>query len=230
MCDTLPPKNRRILSPSILAADFSCLGQTLALLEQAGIGHIHIDIMDGYFVPNISMGIPVVESIRKVSSMFFDVHLMMQHPQDYFERFAEAGADGITFHLECTEDASQVHEYIQRIKDLKKRAGIAIKPNTPPDALFPYIDKIDLALVMSVEPGFGGQSLMPHTLQKAELLRQYILDKNINIDIQMDGGINLQNLPEVLNAGVNNVVAGSAIFTSDMEQSAKIFLNKMKKI
>ncbi|MCR5477058.1 MAG: ribulose-phosphate 3-epimerase [Lachnospiraceae bacterium] len=201
-----------LLSPSILAADFWRLGEQIKAAEEEGISYLHIDVMDGMFVPDISFGMPVIESIRKSTDLFFDVHLMIEQPERYVEEFARCGADLINFHLEATEDVSGT---IAKIRSLGKKAGITIKPATPVSALEPYLGDVDMILVMTVEPGFGGQKLMPECLQKVRELRELCVEKGVAPDIEVDGGITKENLSLALEAGANVIVAGSAVFRGD---------------
>jgi ribulose-phosphate 3-epimerase len=197
-----------ILAPSILAADFARLGEQIKAVEGAGATYLHTDVMDGCFVPNISIGPPVIKSIRKVTGMVIDAHLMIVRPERYIEAFAEAGADIINVHAEAC-DPGKVIEQIHRAG---KRAGLTIKPETPADTAIPFLADLDLILVMSVEPGFGGQKLLPETLKKAGQLAQYIARHNLRAKVEMDGGVDIQNVRSVLSAGVDIVVAGSAVF------------------
>ena len=197
------------LAVSILAADFANLKEELLMAEQAGAHYVHIDVMDGHFVPNISVGVPVVESLRRHSSLMFDVHLMITNPEDFIAVFADAGSDIITFHLEAAENPKAV---ISEIKQLGKKAGISIKPTTPVEAIFEHLPLVDMVLLMSVEPGFGGQHFMPEALERARVLRKFITVNNLDVDIQMDGGITHSNAAEVIAAGVNIIVAGTAVF------------------
>ena len=201
-----------IVSPSVLAADFTKLGEELKKAEQAGAAYIHLDVMDGIFVPNISFGIPVIESLRKVSTLTFDVHLMITDPIRYIDAFAAAGADLITFHYESCEDPMAV---IQAIHAKGLRAAIAIKPATSAEVVFPYLKELDMVLVMTVEPGFGGQKMIPATVDKVREIRTYANERGIEVDLQVDGGITADNLKLVTAAGANVIVAGSAIFRSD---------------
>lgn len=199
------------IAPSLLAADFSNLAQDIERVRQAGANYLHLDVMDGVFVPNISFGPPVIESIRKKTKLFFDVHLMIKHPQKYIDNFVKAGADSITIHYEST---SRPRDAIMKIKDFDVKAGIAISPNTPYEAVLPYLDIVDMVLVMTVEPGFGGQAMIPETLEKVRAIKNYIDEHEINVDIEVDGGITAENVHLALDAGANVIVAGSAIFRS----------------
>ena len=199
------------ISPSLLAADFTNLGAEVKRIEEAGADYLHLDVMDGVFVPNISFGLPVIESLRKVSGLVFDVHLMITKPEKYVERFANAGADIITFHYEACDDPAAA---IKRIKELGKKASISISPKTPAEAILPFLSELDMVLVMTVEPGFGGQSLIPETLEKVKVIRKAINDNEYNCNIQVDGGISEKNISLVTAAGANVIVAGTAVFRS----------------
>ncbi len=194
-----------IVSPSILSADFANLEQECRSLEQCGADWIHCDVMDGSFVPNLTFGMPVVKSIRRCVSIPLDVHLMIDKPERYVQQFAEAGADFITFHIEATESVSQT---IRLIHSCGKKAGLSVKPNTPIGALTPYRGLFDLVLVMSVEPGFGGQEFMPSAIEKIQRAKQLFP----NVIVEVDGGINKDTAKQVIDAGVDAIVAGSAIF------------------
>ncbi len=213
-----------ILAPSILSADFCRLGEQIREVEQAGAQYLHIDVMDGLFVPSISYGMPVIASIRKGTSIFFDVHLMIEKPERYIKEFAESGADLINFHLEATEDAEGT---IEKIRGFGKKVGITIKPNTPASAVEPYLEKVDMVLVMTVEPGFGGQKLIPECLEKVKEIRSMVTEKGLTTDIEVDGGIDVSNVHLALEAGANVVVAGSAVFKNDVTENVKNFLGKM---
>ena len=205
------------ISPSVLAADFSRLGEEVIDIEKAGAEMVHLDVMDGEFVPNISFGLPVIECLRKKSGMVFDVHLMIDKPERYIERFIKAGADIVTFHIEATEKSE---ECLKLIRSLGKKAAISVKPNTPVEAVYPYLELCDMVLVMTVEPGFGGQSLIPETLEKVKALKAEIDKRGLDIDIQVDGGINEKNAPEARAAGANVLVAGSAVFKAEDRRAA----------
>lgn len=211
-----------ILSPSILAADFTILGEQLCAVSRAGAGYIHIDVMDGVFVPSISYGMPVIRSIRKATDKVFDVHLMIENPKRYIGKFADCGADIITFHLEATD---RVAEVVDEIHGRGLKAGLAIKPETPVEAFRPYLDMADMFLVMTVEPGFGGQAYMEACTEKIRAARKMVKESGRNIDIQVDGGINRENIEAVLDAGANVIALGSAIFEGDIEDNVQYFLN-----
>lgn len=200
------------ISPSILASDFSKLGEEAAECEKAGAELLHIDVMDGHFVPNITLGAPIVKSLRKCSSKEFDVHLMISDPMKYIPDFCSAGADIITFHIESESDTEKT---VELIKSSGVKAGIALKPATPAEAVFPYLDKLDMVLVMTVEPGFGGQSFMEDQLDKIKTIRDECNKRCLDTDIQVDGGITDKTAPSVIRAGANVLVAGSFVFKGD---------------
>lgn len=208
------------LSPSILAADVSRLGEELAAVSQAGADYIHIDIMDGMFVQNISFGVPVVEGIRKCVDTFFDVHLMVHEPIRYIRDFAEAGADGITVHVEACEDLEAT---IDEIHSYGKKAAVSIKPRTDIDTILDILPKVYMVLIMTVEPGYGGQKIRRDTFDKIRRLRQYIEEHDLDVDIEVDGGVDLENVREVLDAGANVVVAGTKVFRGDVVENMKNF-------
>lgn len=200
------------LATSILTADFTNLGRHIDILAQAGADMVHFDIMDGHFVPNISIGPPVLKSLRKKTDLIFDVHLMITRPRAYIQRFAAAGADIITFHVESCWDASEVFETIDMIRSTGTKVGITLKPVTTIHSIFEFVEHVDQVLIMSVNPGFGGQDFIGESLTRARELRNYAESLGSNLDIAMDGGINLSNVREVLETGVNVAVVGSGIF------------------
>ncbi len=208
------------ISPSILAADVSRFGEELAAVSQAGADYIHIDIMDGMFVQNISFGVPVVEGIRKCVDTFFDVHLMVHEPIRYIRDFAEAGADGITVHVEACEDLEAT---IDEIHNYGKKAAVSIKPRTDIDTILDILPKVYMVLVMTVEPGYGGQKIRRDTFDKILRLRQYIEEHDLDVDIEVDGGVDLENVREVLDAGANVIVAGTKVFHGDVEENMRNF-------
>lgn len=216
-----------IISPSVLAADFSKLGEDIKKVEKAGAAYIHLDVMDGIFVPNMSFGMPLIESIRKVSPIVFDVHLMITEPQRYIDDFIRAGADLITIHYESCEDPFSVARMI-RSKGVK--AAIALKPATPAEVLFPILPELDMALVMTVEPGFGGQKMMMDMVEKVRTLRTYANDHGLTLDIQVDGGITPDNLKYATEAGANVVVAGSAIFKAEKPEEVIAEMNRQAEL
>lgn len=215
-----------ILAPSMLSADFKELGKEIQLIEENGAEYLHFDVMDGIFVPSISFGMPVLKSIRSGTNLVCDVHLMITEPIRYVEDFAKAGADLITIHLEACED---VDATIFKIKACGCKVGLSIKPNTPVSALQPYLDKVDMILIMSVEPGFGGQKFIPSSLEKISETKAMIDAKGLSIDIQVDGGIYTHNVEEVLKAGANIIVAGSAVFNGDTKQNTIDMMDILKK-
>ena len=199
------------IAPSVLAADFSQLGEEVRRVEEAGANYLHLDVMDGIFVPNITFGAPVISALRRKTSLIFDVHLMIKDPQRYIDDFVKAGADIITIHYESCENPLEV---IRQIRSHEVKVGVSISPKTPAQVLLPLLDEVDMILVMTVEPGFGGQKFMPDMMDKVRLLRKELLRRKLNVDIEVDGGISEDNAALVSEAGANILVAGSAIFKS----------------
>ena len=204
------------LSPSILSADFCCLKDEIKSIEKAD--YLHLDVMDGHFVNNISFGIPVIKSLKKISKLIFDVHLMIENPEKYIEVFLNSGADIITVHYEAGKN---IKRDLDLIKKFNKKACVAIKPETEAKKIFDLLDRIDMVLVMTVEPGFGGQKIIYETLDKISEINKFALENNINLDIEADGGINFDNVKLVLNSGANVIVIGSALFNLDLKMREK---------
>ena len=216
---------KNVLAPSILSADFKVLGEQLKVTEAAGAEYIHFDVMDGIFVPSISFGMPVLSCIKGYTSQILDAHLMITEPIRYVEEFAKAGADIITVHLEACEDLQAT---IDKIHAAGVKARISIKPKTPVEAFVPYLDQADMFLVMSVEPGFGGQAFIPESLDRIRELRKMLDEKGLKTDIEVDGGIYHANVAEVLDAGANIMVSGSGIFKGDIRKNTEEFMEILK--
>lgn len=214
---------KRIVAPSILSADFGNLERDIKMIDRSAAEWVHIDVMDGLFVPNISFGFPVMKPVRRATAKVLDVHLMIVEPERYVKRFVEAGADYVTFHHEaCANPRAAIAD----IKAAGAKAGVSVKPATPVEAIFDYLSELDMVLIMSVEPGFGGQSFMPHSLDKVRALRKEIEEKGYNCLIEIDGGISAKNAREVFDAGVDVIVAGSSVFgAEDQEQAILNILN-----
>lgn len=216
----------RILAPSILAADFAVLGEQIKAVEKAGAKYLHFDVMDGMFVPSISFGMPVLQSIRKLSDMVYDVHLMIEKPERYVEVFAKYGADIITVHVETIEN----EEVLKKIRSLGVKVGLSINPETPIERIFPYLEWIDMALVMTVHPGFGGQKYIKACTDKIRTLYNEINERALDVDIEVDGGLFSETIEEAVKAGANVIVAGSAVFNENPYESAKQLLSMLESI
>ena len=214
------------ISPSILSADFSQLSNEIKRLEDGGADMIHVDVMDGHFVPNLTIGPPVIKSLKKHSSILFDVHLMISPVHKYIKAYADAGADIITIHPEATDD---INSSISLIKELNKKVGVSLNPKTRVDVIIEHLNKIDLVLIMSVNPGFGGQKFMPEDISKIEELKQLRTTKDLNFDIEIDGGINFENSKMAIRAGANILVSGTTIFKSnngDIKKNIELLKSK----
>ena len=215
---------KNLLSPSLLAADFSRLAEDIRNVEEAGAQYLHLDVMDGAFVPSISFGMPVIQSLRKISNMTFDVHLMIENPDRYLDEFAAIGADILTVHAEaCTH----LDRTIQKIHQLGKKAGVALNPATPLSVIEWVLPEVDMVLLMSVNPGFGGQKYIPYVTDKIRALRAMVDERGLETDIEVDGGVSLANVSSVLEAGANVMVAGSAVFRGEAAENVKSFLEKL---
>ena len=215
-----------ILSPSLLAADFTNLEKEILDITLGGAKYLHLDVMDGSFVPSISFGMPVIKSLRKKTELCFDVHLMIDRPERYIKEFAECGADIITIHAEST---NHLNRAVMAVKEEGLKVGVALNPTTPLSVLDYIIEDIDMVLIMTVNPGFGGQKYIPNMTKKIRELRTMISERNLNVDIEVDGGIKLDNVEEVLDAGANVIVAGSAVFGAETEEKTKAFMNILNK-
>ena len=213
------------LAPSILSADFWELGKQIEEIGKAGAQYVHIDVMDGVFVPSISFGMPIVSCVRPRTDMFLDVHMMVTKPERYVEEFVKCGADSVTIHVEACDC---IEETLKKIRSLGAKAGLAINPGTPVAELLPYMDMVDMVLVMTVNPGFGGQAYIPECTDKIREVRAIINERGLNVNLEIDGGVNIDNLQMNLDAGANVIVAGSAVFKGDITEKTKAFLEIMQ--
>lgn len=216
----------KCLSPSVLSADFAMLGEQVRLLDEAGAEYVHIDVMDGWFVPSITFGFPIMKSIRPYTKRVFDVHLMINEPIRYIDEFADAGADIITVHAEA---CIQLDRTIAAIKARGLKASVALKPETPIRAIRHLLPMVDMVLIMTVNPGFGGQKMMPYTVDKVKELKRVLDEEELDVDIEVDGGINFENVESILDAGANVIVSGSAIFKGDIRGNVTRFLDIIHK-
>lgn len=214
------------LAPSILSADFCELGRQIEEIGNAGAQYVHIDVMDGVFVPSISFGMPIVSCVRPRTDMFLDVHMMVTKPERYVEEFVKCGADSVTIHVEACDC---IEETLKKIRSLGAKAGLAINPGTPVAELLPYMDMVDMVLVMTVNPGFGGQAYIPECTDKIREVRAIIDERGLNVNLEIDGGVNIDNLQMNLDAGANVIVAGSAVFKGNIAEKTKAFLEIMQK-
>ena len=214
-----------ILAPSILAADCTIMGEQINKVKEGGAKYLHIDVMDGVFVPSISYGMCVVQSLRQIKDIVFDVHLMITEPIRYIEEFAQAGADIITVHLEACED---VEATLIKIREKGCKVGLSIKPGTEVKEVIPYLGLVDMVLIMCVEPGFGGQKFIEASTGRVRELRNLITEEGLSVDVEVDGGINIQNVDMIVEAGANVIVAGSAVFGRDVLANTKAFMNKLE--